>query len=321
MADNTKRSLDPSAILHQISQNVTALKNPYDAIAVATHAIMLDVGFRFAGIGDDARQEGDGQTVKLPEGWNSNGPHSYNFRYSHPQSSLTFIIKVVRLGDKCVILGLGIGDNKTAILDVLTEDYTSESFYPYDSTKNEPLVHGFISSSRFEDFIKSYKLNILQRLIPGLNKPGYEDTSSREETRQRHFPPPSNIPSQPSGDHPTPMFPDVGSSDLNPLGNDGIGGGVSMPGRGSGMYVGPDHPIFGSRSGDDLEDPTGIYGGPQPLPRGAVPPGARFDPIGPFGRPPVRPPSGRGRSGPRRLFPGEPNNDELPPPGFGDMFG
>ena len=84
------------------------------------------------------------------------------------------------------------------------------------------------------------------------------------------------------------------------------------------MHVGLDHPIFGQRS-----PPSGsggeIFGGPRPLPRyehtllirkfffkisnlmlyyrGSVPPGARFDPIGPFrpsGPNPNRP---RGRGG------------------------
>jgi proteasome inhibitor subunit 1 (PI31) len=92
-------------------------------------------------------------------------------------------------------------------------------------------------------------------------------------------------------------------------------------GPGGGMYVGPDHPIFGDVRGgnSDLDDPSRIFGGPQNLPRGAVPPGARFDPIGPFGRLPVRPPPpsgigrGSGTGGPRN-FSGEPDNDELMPP-------
>lgn len=49
--------LDPSALLHTITQSVpNALQTPYDALAAATHAMMLAVGFRFAGLGDDARQ-------------------------------------------------------------------------------------------------------------------------------------------------------------------------------------------------------------------------------------------------------------------------
>lgn len=125
MSNKDSNILDPSSILHATSKAITQLNSPYDAIAAAVHAIMLAVGFRFSGLGDDARQgkaepfniyndshysiEGDGTSKTLPEGWNSNGPHCYNFRYSHPQSSLTFVIKVVRLGDKCIILGLGIG--------------------------------------------------------------------------------------------------------------------------------------------------------------------------------------------------------------------
>lgn len=36
---------------------------------------------------------------------------------------------------------------------------------------------------------------------------------------------------------------------------------------GGGMFVGPDHPIFGNRGGNSLDDPSGLFGGPQPLPR------------------------------------------------------
>ncbi|KAI9486556.1 MAG: PI31 proteasome regulator N-terminal-domain-containing protein [Benjaminiella poitrasii] len=331
MSEKEGNILDPSVILHSTSQNVSELRDPYDALAAAAHSILLAVGFRFAGLGDDARQEGDGTVKKLPEGWNANGPHSYNFRYSHPQSSLTFVIKTVRLGDKCIILGLGIGDNKTATVDITTEDYTSASFFPYSASNEKPLVHGFISSNRFEDFIKNFKLNIIQRLMPGLNKPGYEDNSSTATTTTSAISSTPN-PNRPRATAPNftdfddPAYPDVGGSDLNPL--RGIGGGIHMPGSGGGMFVGPDHPIFGdNRSGNrgSLDDPSGLFGGPEPLPRGSVPPGARFDPIGPFGSLPARP-SGRGgrgggQSGPRRPFSGEPDNDELSPPGYNDMFG
>lgn len=69
-------------------------------------------------------------------------------------------------------------DDKTATLDIPVGDYTSASFYPYDP-KNaaEPLIHGFISSSRLNDFIILFKTSIIQRLMPGLNKPGYEEGS------------------------------------------------------------------------------------------------------------------------------------------------
>lgn len=57
--------------------------------------------------------------------------------------------------------------------------------------------------------------------------------------------------------------------------------------------------------------------GPQPLPgqlpRGAVPPGARFDPFGPV-------PRGGSRTDPRSGRFAGPDPDHLPPPGYDDMF-
>jgi len=116
----------------------------------------------------------------------------------------------------------------------------------------------------------------------------------------------------------------VGRDDLDPLGSNPLIGpprfggdiGRGIPSRGGGMLVGPDHPMFGQRGPSRGDE---IFGGPQNLPRGAVPPGARFDPIGPFGPQPLpRPgqPRGRGRNFPS----GGPDNDELPPPGYNDMF-
>ncbi|KAI8986392.1 PI31 proteasome regulator N-terminal-domain-containing protein [Pilobolus umbonatus] len=310
--------LDPSSVLHKTTKAVDILNSPYDAIAAASHAIMLSVGFRFAGIGDDARQEGDGTQTSLPTSWNEQGPSCYQFRYSHPQSSLTFIIKIVKLADKCLILGHAITDNKIAQFDINMEDYTSASFFPYRiNESDQPLVHGFISSTRLDDYIKAYKLNIIQRLIPGLNKPGYEETrtSNTASPTTSSNTRPSQPPQPSTGQLPHPRVDDpyrVGQSDLEPM------GGLRMPGR-DGMFLGPDHPIFGNRGGS-LDDPSGLFGGPQPLPRGSVPPGARFDPIGPFGQLPARPRQ-PGRRDPRHPFSGEPDNDELMPPGYTDMFG
>ncbi|KAI8332002.1 PI31 proteasome regulator N-terminal-domain-containing protein [Blakeslea trispora] len=321
MSDSTKsNALDPSAILQSIVQNSNSLKNSYDALAAAVHAIMLGVGFRFAGLGDDARQEGDGTTRVLPAEWNQSGPHMYSFRYSHPQSSLTFVIKIVKLGDKCIILGLGIDDNKTHMLEFLVEDYTSASFFPYESSSDRPMVHGFISSNRFEDFIKAFKLKILQQLIPGLQKLGYEEEGNSQNNRNSNAIPPS----RPTGQQPLSAARDreniyeVGRDDLNPLSDQRL----RMPGSGGGgMFVGPNHPMFEGRGGNRLDDPSGLFGGPQPLPPGSVPQGARFDPIGPFGGLPRRP--GGGNRGSNRFphnFSGDPDNDELPPPGYDNMF-
>nr|CAD7401100.1 unnamed protein product [Timema cristinae] len=85
----------------------------------------------------------------------------------------------------------------------------------------------------------------------------------------------------------------IGQDDLNPLGR-----------TGGGMIFDP----FNSRGRGGIPDPgIGIPGG---LPRGSIPPGARFDPFGPPGSTP----------NPGRFGRGPPDADHLPPPGYDDMF-
>ena len=101
---------------------------------------------------------------------------------------------------------------------------------------------------------------------------------------------PRFAPRQP--DHPAAPPPyGIGDGDLDPFG-----------GGGNGMFAGPGHPVFGPGGGR--------VGGLPAVPRGMVPPGARYDPVGP---------GGMGGRNPN-LFPGEPDPDELKPPGYDDQF-
>lgn len=84
-------------------------------------------------------------------------------------------------------------------------------------------------------------------------------------------------------------------ADFNPLRDQR--GGIPLPGGGGGMLFTPPHP--GSLPGGSLG-----------VPRGSLPPGARFDPF----RPPDVDRFPPGRSSNR------PDNDEFPPPGYDDMF-
>ena len=73
-------------------------------------------------------------------------------------------------------MGLGLGDDKTNSFDIRTNDFLSESFYPYSSDGDTTRIgNGFISPSRIEDLAKMFKVNIVQKLIPSLNKPGYQE--------------------------------------------------------------------------------------------------------------------------------------------------
>lgn len=78
------------------------------------------------------------------------------------------------------------------------------------------------------------------------------------------------------------------------------------------MFVGPDHPIFGNRRGGTSPGGLGPWGGDGFLPPLGAPPGARFDPVLPG---PLGPNSGRGRGSRGPLRNGDPDNDELMPPG------
>ena len=107
--------------------------------------------------------------------WTEEFPSHREFRYAHPQSSLEFIIKVSRMGGKTVVMGVAMGDDKTTSFDFKTEDFTSASFFPWNKDEGQDIVRGFIGENRLKDLAGLFKINILQKLIPGLSKSGYSE--------------------------------------------------------------------------------------------------------------------------------------------------
>lgn len=223
--------------------------------------------------------------------------------------------------------------DKSASLDVSTNDFASPSFYPYDASTQDaqPLVHGFISSNRIADFVSQLKLKIIQKLVPGLRKDGYveeaEEISASAATSAN--PPQAARPARPRAV--TPPFPEdipyyippnprpynpleIGRSDLDPFGTDTFSPpSLFPPHGGDGMFAGPDHPIFVGR-GRRQDNLRGPWGGDGYLPPMGAPPGARFDPIGPDPNHPLRPTFGRRPRG-GGFDTREPDNDEFMPPG------
>lgn len=345
------------------------LRHAWDALSAMIHTIMSRLDFRLVGFSEDDRilphdssTQSEAATTtflatnKLSKGWNAKGPDHYCFRYKHDQSSLDYLVKVIKLGNKAIIHGVALQGSRTSTLEIPLSDYFSPSFFPYPSSSgdNEPLVNGYISSSRLKDLVIAFKTQILQTLVPGLRKQGYTEDASNSNT---------GVPSSPSTSSPRPSVPDptrslqqpphrnpliIGDHDLDPLGGSPLalpprfggdnGGGFAPPplfpggDTGGGMFVGPNHPMFRDRF------PTGGgRGGPfGDLPPGAVPPGARFDPIFPSadgdfpgnggGLPrfdpfhPAHPDVGgaRPQGGNGSRFPplsGEPDWDDIPQPG------
>jgi len=270
--------------------------------------------------------------------WNSNGPGHYIFKYRHEQSSLEFIINIAKLGKKTVINAIALEAENVASLDISSDDFTSPSFFPHniDAANPQPLVHGFISSNRVSDILSQFKLKIIQKLLPGLQKEGYSEAADSSTTASSSANPPTQGPTAPrprpqtppdAPDRnpyiPYPAFPrnplEIGRRDLDPFPTNPFAPpSLFPPGSGDGMFVGPDHPMFGIGRGTNSPN-RGIWGGDGYLPPMGAPPGARFDPVGPG---PVFP--GRGSLGPfgngRGRRPEDPDNDEFMPPGMGDMF-
>ncbi|KAI9098095.1 PI31 proteasome regulator N-terminal-domain-containing protein [Phlyctochytrium arcticum] len=374
------------AILLHVVPSQNTLKSPADFSMAFFHAAMLALGFRFLGLGEEKRDYDDAGASdvafpRLPSDWNATGD-SFSFRYSHPQSSFTFLLKGVKMMDKLIVHAVGIEDGTLHTIELSTKSYISSEFrFPYTLSSEGPppeipsdgavptataattaLRNAFASDEQLYEVLREFRVKIVQKLIPGLNKPGYEEwkpssssTASGSRTTESQQPrfsasdyghPLPRVPGAfGSGEGSSIPFPrgpfSVGDVDLDPLGiapgmvppsqfhriMNGRGGGMHP---GGGMFVGPDHPMFGG-GGGGVPYPGG-GGGPlagpdgSRLPPGAVPPGARFDPIMPFGGGGPRGPfggSGRGSgpgSGSGGGFggfggsSGEPDNDELPPP-------
>jgi len=220
----------------------------------------------------------------LPEDWAKHGPGSYTLRYKHDQSSLEFLLKVSKLGNRTLFNAIALEDDKTASLDIPTNDFISPSFYPHEIGA-APLVHGFISSNRIADLVSQLKLKIVSRILPALRKEGYVEQSEAASTSERAAaaqPPPDNQPSaRPRAENP-PYGPDypgpypynthippenpfaIGRRDLDPIPLNPFSPPSLFPPNnrgGDGMFVGPDHPIFGDRRPGSEGGLRGPWGG------------------------------------------------------------
>ncbi len=141
---------------------------------------------------------------------------------------MRYLLKIDRLGGKADIRGMGLaqGAERIARLEITAKDYISISSLPLKiamsssgvedrSDLTTKLQHVFISTSRIQDLASEFKLLIIQKLIPGLNKEGYEESpSTKEQTRQgggedhrQRRTPPSNPLADPGPPRPARPYP------------------------------------------------------------------------------------------------------------------
>ncbi|KAI1336581.1 PI31 proteasome regulator N-terminal-domain-containing protein [Xylariaceae sp. FL0016] len=359
--------LSPSAVLqsmadalstHEQRDTTSDLSSSHEALALFTHACMASLGFRLLGFDEDKTDEARCHQLapRLPPNWNASF-NTYAFVYAHQQSALRFVMKIDRMGGKAEIRGLAIDDDRIARTEVVIKDYVSNAALPIRITMTEEgtedrsdlrekLSKAFITENRITDLAVLIKVNIVQKLMPALQKEGYEespdDAAAREDAAESARRPPRQPPAMPdpmpnpaqpypfhdpinppprgpvpAGDFPPPGFEDpydlnrrrpvpapgrtpfgdLGANDLYPPGlgphdplRPGLAPGGGLPRPGGGMHPTFDDPLFGGRGGGggDEYDPQ-------------VPPGARFDPLGPGGLPRM---GGRGPGGGHNPFGG-----------------
>ncbi|WWC89556.1 uncharacterized protein L201_004480 [Kwoniella dendrophila CBS 6074] len=278
----------------------------------------------------------------LNERWNERGEDNYNFNYRHEQSSLSFRIRIGKMGNRVQIDAMA-EDGAPHNISIILSDIVDTARFPIPSSatssssstpsSGDELAKswGYKSLTNLKEFIQKYKADVISRLIPGLQLPGYEE--SRSTGSDPRNPPPSGTsrndppPARPQPPN-NPLFDplrdpyhqgnnpaSIGRRDLDPLASLQPPGSFNPDRDGGGMLVDFNHPLFDSRrrQGQGLDpDFSGPGGSIQP-------PGSRWDPIGPsssgFPGPGGNPLNGRGIGDDRF-------GDELPPPGeFGPDLG
>ncbi|NXG45948.1 PSMF1 inhibitor, partial [Psilopogon haemacephalus] len=257
-----------------------AVSRPQDALLCALHWELVRHGYRCLGAGDQPGPD-ERKSELLPAGWEAN-KEVYTLRYKSVDDARELLLKAITVEDSMILNVMDRSSQKVADVTLAVADY--------------------INPEHLDDFHKVYKNTeeLRTRIASGIIAPlgASSEKAKKEPEAERKDPdllqdsdPLQLPPRQPAGPRaptwPSPLSPfAVGGEDLDPFG-----------GRSGGMIMDP------LRSGVPRPGMDPSSGIPGRLPRGAVPPGARFDPFGPLGA---------GRSGP--------DPDHLPPPGYDDMF-
>lgn len=358
---------------HQKDDSTSDMSSSAEAIALFTHSCMIKLGFRLLGFNEDQKNgthglipctcpnvleltcppetECQALAPRLPPRWNAS-VSSYSFLYAHTQSSMQFVIKVDRMGGKAEIRGLAVGDERIVRLEITPRDYVSGSALPLritiDADGNEnrsdlpsKLQNVFISPERMADLASLLKIDIIQKLIPGLQKEGYEDTNPDDRAARQDAdrqgregpsnarPPPPQLPEParpypyddplaapprrpvPTGEFAPPDFEDEFEINRPPRGP------LRMPGDGRSPFnighddlhppgLGPHDPLRGSFvPGGGLPRPGGMGGGMHPT----------------FDDPLFQGPGGGGQAGYDPQAPPGARWDPLGPGGPGPRFG
>ncbi|CAN6183708.1 unnamed protein product [Urochloa humidicola] len=259
-----------------------ALRGAHDGVAFAAHAAFLAAGYSLCAVGPDALTDPppSGEEEVRIDGWNSM-ENCYAFLYSKEEKG-----KKKRVLVKCLVIGellavdvldLGAQDKGPYNIQLNVKDFFSEE---------QPKNYGDMYKN-FAGLIETVNSNVLCKLdgkddgaVAGTNPDAKDKNPSAESSLPIH-----------SSENPDPRTIDPSSliyPPIAPLGSDDL-----FPGPGAGFY-----PHSGIGSGGSMHvgpnDPRFFPSNPFPAPfggPGSVPPGGRYDPIGPPGVPGFEPSS------------------------------
>ncbi|KAH8900211.1 hypothetical protein GQ53DRAFT_676483 [Thozetella sp. PMI_491] len=180
---------------HDKADTTSDLSSSFEAVALFTHSCFSNLGFRLLGFNEDQKIESECQNLapRLPPQWNAS-TSSLGFVYAHSQSSMHFVIRIDRLGGKAEIRGLATGDERINRFEITARDYISSAALPVRITMvedaedrsdlEEKLKKVFISEERITDLATLLKVNIIQKLLPSLQKEGYQEDPDDRAARQ-----------------------------------------------------------------------------------------------------------------------------------------
>ena len=112
--------LDPFSLLSSLPnllpKSKPILSSPQDGLTSLIHSVMSALAFRLVAI-DESSTSGTFENNVLPDDWNKDGPGHYTLRYRHEQSSLEFIVKVLKLGNRTLINAIATEASRSIDID------------------------------------------------------------------------------------------------------------------------------------------------------------------------------------------------------------
>jgi len=282
------------------------------------HSQFLDNNFKLISIKENDSKVKNEEKLnvleKLPIEWN-NTPNNWTFIYQHDTTNNKYYINIVKMMNMLTINSLILETEKVYSIQISLSNLFQECTFPLSKIEKK-----YFNEEKFKTIINNINLEIINKLLPTIkyhNELPVSQETSRilpQDDNEIEFNDPLRINRPNIRRNPVnPMVPNPGNFDLDPFNSMG-------PSGGGGLIMGPNNPIF-NNIGDDYDlESGGFYGGPTILPPGAVPAGARFDPIGPFGNQSSRRNfNNRNRNNRNKGFNSfEPDNDIFFPPGGGN---